>query len=233
MADPTPRILVVDDDVELANLIGEFLTAQAYEWRTVHDGPSGLAEALSGEYDLVLLDVMMPGFDGFELLRRLREKSPVPVLMLTAQGDPRQRIQGLDTGADDYLPKPFEPGELLARMRAILRRTQRQPQGGGQSLEIGSVRLDSRARTVHSAGEPVEVTSAEFDILEVLMRGAGRVVTRDEISQKLYSRNASPFDRSIDVHVSHLRKKLEGGGSSILTVRGAGYQFAVESVERS
>jgi two-component system response regulator CpxR len=220
-----PRILIVDDDRELVRLMDEFLRNQGFEAAAAYNGPDGLREALGGGYDLVLLDVMMPGFDGFELLRRLRAESQVPVLMLTARTESQSRILGLEGGADDYLPKPFEPLELVARIRAILRRTR---PAGSAPLEISGVRLDPGARTVQFAGQPVEVTSIEYDILEVLMRSAGRVVSRDELTRRLYQRDSTPFDRSIDVHISHLRKKLEGSQELIRTVRGVGYQFAAE-----
>ena len=232
MPDTAPKILLVDDDAELAGLMQEFLSAQAYVLKIAYNGTQGLMEALTGNYDLVLLDVMMPGLDGFEVLKRLREKSQVPVLMLTAQGDARRRIQGLEAGADDYLPKPFEPRELLARIRAILRRAAPKPGAAPhQVVESGGVRLDPGSREVVCAGADVEVTSAEFDILAVLLNAAGRVVSRDQLSQELYGRDASPFDRSIDVHVSHLRKKLEAAGDCIRTVRGVGYQFAASAQE--
>ncbi len=220
------RILLVDDDRELAALMQEFFTAHGFSLDTAYNGPEGLKAALAGAYDLILLDVMMPGFDGFELLRRLRAENNVPVLMLTARTESQSRILGLETGADDYLPKPFEPLELVARIRAILRRAR--PAEAPSALEINNVRIEPGSRRVYLAGEPVEVTSIEYDILEALMRSAGRVVSRDELMQRLYQREATPFDRSIDVHISHLRRKLEGPGELIRTVRGVGYQFAIE-----
>lgn len=223
------RILLVDDDRELAALMGEFFAQHGIKLTAAYDGPSGLKEALSGPYDLVLLDVMMPGFDGFELLRRLRAESNVPVLMLTARTESASRILGLETGADDYLPKPFEPLELVARIRAILRRARTEEVR--PSLEISGVRIEPGSRRVYHRGQPVEVTSIEYDILETLMRSAGRVVSRDELMQRLYQREATPFDRAVDVHISHLRKKLENPVELIRTVRGVGYQFAIEEVE--
>ena len=230
MTDENARILLIDDDVELTAMMQQFLNVHGYAAKALHNGAEGLAEALTGNYELVLLDVMMPGLDGFEVLRRLREQSRLAVLMLTAQGEPRSRIQGLDAGADDYLAKPFEPLELLARVRAILRRTHATPADGAQAVEIAGVRLDPGARSVRSRGRTVEITSSEFDILEILMRAAGRVVSRDQLTQKLYGRDSSPYDRSIDVHVSHLRRKLEQGDDRIRTVRGVGYQFATEEL---
>lgn len=223
------RILLVDDDRELAALMGEFFAQHGFALAAACDGPTGLREALGGSYDLVLLDVMMPGFDGFEVLRRLRAESSVPVLMLTARTESASRILGLETGADDYLPKPFEPLELIARIRAILRRTRAAE--GRPALELSGVRIEPGARRVYHLGQPVEVTSIEYDILETLMRSAGRVVSRDELMQRLYRREATPFDRAIDVHISHLRRKLESPAELIRTVRGIGYQFAIEEVE--
>jgi two-component system response regulator CpxR len=229
VVDVATRILLVDDDRELAALMEEFFASQGFTLESAGNGPDGLAAALSGGYDLVLLDVMMPGFDGFELLRRLRATSDVPVLMLTARTESQSRILGLDTGADDYLPKPFEPLELIARIRAILRRARAIETP--QPLEISGVRLEPGSRRAYYHGEPVEITSIEYDILETLMRSAGRVVSRDELMQRLYQREATPFDRSVDVHISHLRRKLDGPDELIRTVRGVGYQFAIEGVE--
>ena len=226
MPNSQPRILLVDDDSELVSLMRDFLSGQGFEISVAHNGPDGLAAALGGGHDLLLLDVMMPGFDGFELLRRLRGETNLPVLMLTARTDSQSRILGLDGGADDYLPKPFEPMELVARIRAILRRTSVARRSA--KLEVSGVSIDSGARRVQFCGVPVEVTSVEYEILETLVRGAGRVVTRDEIMQRLYQRGVTPFDRSIDVHISHLRKKLGGPVDLIRTVRGVGYQFAAE-----
>jgi two-component system response regulator CpxR len=218
------RILLVDDDRELVSLMEEFLREHGFDTTAAYNGPDGLKEALSGAHDLVLLDVMMPGFDGFELLRRLRAESQIPVLMLTARTESQSRILGLEGGADDYLPKPFEPLELAARIRAILRRTR--PAKTATAIEINGVRLDPGSREVFSVGHPVELTTIEFEILDVLMRSAGRVVSRDELMQRLYQRESTPFDRSIDVHISHLRKKLDAAQDLIRTVRGVGYLFA-------
>ncbi|HEU0138997.1 MAG TPA: response regulator transcription factor [Bryobacteraceae bacterium] len=222
------RILLIDDDVELASLMDEFFTGHGYALKAVYDGPSGLQEALSGAYDLVLLDVMMPGYDGFEVLRRLREQSRLPVIMLTARTESQSRILGLEAGADDYLPKPFEPLELLARIHAVLRRTRPGEPARAIVLDISGVRLDPNARRVSHLGEDVEMTTVEYDILETLMRSAGRPVSRDELMQRLYQREATPFDRSIDVHISHLRRKFGSRSGLIRTVRGSGYQFVIE-----
>jgi two-component system response regulator CpxR len=188
-----------------------------------HDGPKGLAAALGGGYDLMVLDVMLPGMDGFEILRRVRRESRLPVMMLTARGEDEDRIIGLELGADDYLPKPFNTRELVARVRAIMRRLEeRRP---GIKFEVNGISIDPGTRDVMRNGNPVEVTTFEFDILETLMRAAGRVVSRDDLMEELYGRKATPFDRSVDMHISHLRKKLEGDKPLIKTVRGVGYQF--------
>ena len=218
------RILVVDDDVELASLLREFLQREGFQVDFAHSGPSGLETATRNSYDLVVLDVMLPGMDGFEILRRLRPKSSVPVIMLTARGEDVDRIVGLELGADDYLPKPFNPRELLARIRAVMRRIE--PRADEGRLEVNGVVLDPGARAVICDGRRIEVTTLEFDILEQLMRAAGRVLSRDALMEALYNRKATPFDRSMDMHISHLRKKLEADGRTLIkTVRGVGYQF--------
>lgn len=219
------RILLIDDDAELCSLLAEFLKREGFTVEYEHDGAHGLEKALGGEHDLVLLDVMLPGMDGFEILRQLRKRSRVPVLMLTARGEDVDRIIGLELGADDYLPKPFNPRELAARIRAILRRFEPRPEPAGTRLEVNGVLLDPGSRDVYVQGKRVELTTFEFDILETLMRSAGRVVSRDSLMEHMYNRKATPFDRSIDMHVSHLRKKLERDRPLIKTVRGVGYQF--------
>lgn len=225
------RILVIDDDVELAGLLKEFLQREGFDTEFRHDGHKGLERALEGQHDLVILDVMMPGLDGFDVLRRLRQKSRVPVIMLTARGEDVDRIVGLEIGADDYLPKPFNPRELAARIRAILRRTE-QPRPPSARIELNGVSLDPGSREVLLDGKPVEITTLEFDILEQLMRAAGRVLSRDALMEALYSRKATPYDRSMDMHISHLRRKLEAGGRRLIkTVRGVGYQFCRSSEE--
>jgi two-component system response regulator CpxR len=217
------RILIVDDDEELSSLLTELLTREGHRVDCVSDGSRGVAAALGGGYDLLILDVMLPGLNGFEILERVRRESRVPVLMLTARGEDEDRIVGLDLGADDYLPKPFNTRELMARIRAIMRRLE--PRESSGRLEINGIAIDPGNRSVTRDGRPIEVTTFEFDILETLMRSAGRVVSRDELMEALYGRKATPFDRSVDMHISHLRKKLEGGKPLIKTVRGTGYQF--------
>lgn len=225
------KVLVIDDDAELCDLLTEFLTRESFAVDAAHDGEAGLKQALEAGPDIVVLDVMLPKADGFTVLRRLREKSRVPVLMLTARGEDMDRILGLELGADDYLAKPFNPRELAARLRAILRRVQAPPDTQSPVLEVNGVRLLPASREVFADGRAVELTTFEFDILQVLMRAAGRVLSRDALMEELYQRKASPFDRSIDVHVSHLRRKLETGRTVIKTVRGVGYQFCRSSEE--
>lgn len=218
------RILVIDDDVELSALLKEFLEREGFTVSFVHDGKTGLERALDGSADMIVLDVMLPGIDGFEILRRIRQKSRIPVLMLTARGEDVDRIIGLEIGADDYLAKPFNPRELSARIRAILRRMEPKPASSGR-IEINGVTLDPGSREVIRDGRRIELTTIEFDILEHLMRAAGRVLSRDALMESLYNRKATAFDRSMDMHVSHLRKKLESDRPLIKTVRGIGYQF--------
>ncbi len=218
------HILLVDDDAELCSLLGEFLKREGFTVDCEHEGNAGLGKALGAGVDLVVLDVMMPGIDGFEILRRLRQRSQIPVIMLTARGEDVDRIVGLELGADDYLSKPFNPRELAARVRAILRRMESQAAPAGR-IEVNGVVLDPATREVFCDGKRVETTTFEFDILEMLMRAAGRVLSRDALMERLYNRKATPFDRSIDMHISHLRKKLEADRLRIKTIRGVGYQF--------
>jgi two-component system, OmpR family, response regulator CpxR len=231
------RILVIDDDVELCSLVAEYLEPEGFQIESVHDGNRGLDRALNGDYLLVVLDVMLPGMNGFDVLRRIRNTSRIPVLLLTARGEDVDRIVGLEIGADDYLPKPFNPRELVARIRAILRRTQAAEKDGERAGEdqipevvrVGDIELDPATRIVRQNGKPVELTSVEFNLLHVLLREAGRVVTREHLVDAVLSRKFSPFDRSIDMHVSKVRKKLgdsDSGSDHIKTVRGVGYIFA-------
>jgi two-component system response regulator CpxR len=222
-------ILLVDDDAELGSLMAEFFAQHEFLLTSEHDARRGLARALDGAFDLIILDVMMPGLDGFEILHQLRRRNATPVIMLTARTAQADRVAGLEAGADDYLPKPFGPEELLARIRAVLRRTSRTVASLPDAVEINGVRLNPATREVWSGRARVEVTSAEFDVLDILMRSAGRVVSRDQLSAVLYQREATPFERSVDVHVSHLRKKLEAKDRELIrTVRGVGYLFRAE-----
>jgi two-component system response regulator CpxR len=227
-AEPDLSLLLIDDDEELCELMREFFAARDMAVEATYDGRRGLARALSGEHDLILLDVMLPGLDGFEVLRQVRRRSAVPIIMLTARTARVDRVAGLDSGADDYLPKPFEPEELIARIRAVLRRSGRPVLGAREMLEVNGVRLVPGNREVSCAGRPVEITTTEFDILEMMIRSAGRIISRNEMSAAIYRRPASSQDRSIDVHVSHLRKKLGSQGHLIRTIRGVGYLFCAE-----
>lgn len=226
------QILIIDDDVALCELVTEYLEPLGFQIVSVHRGDAGAERAIADEYSLVVLDVMLPGLNGFEVLRRIRAESKVPVLMLTARGDDVDRIVGLEIGADDYLPKPFNPRELVARIRAILRRTKADEPGqqaAAKKVTVGDVELDSGRRAVSRAGEKVELTAVEFDLLEKLLRAAGQIITREELSKDVLGRSSSPFDRSIDMHISNLRKKLGrqfGASERIKTVRGVGYIYA-------
>jgi len=222
-------ILLVDDDAELSVLMAEYFAAHQIPLTLASDGEKGLARALEGNFDLVLLDVMMPRMDGFETLRQIRRKSAVPVIMLTARTEHGDRISGLNAGADDYLAKPFSPDELLARVQAVLRRVGRVPMLKPEILEVNGIQLNPGTRQVLRDGSEVEITSLEYDILEILVRSAGRVVSRDDLARSLYNRQANPLDRALDVHVSHLRKKLERDRALIRTVRGVGYLFAADT----
>jgi DNA-binding response OmpR family regulator len=227
------RVLIVDDDIELCRLLGERLSSEGFALEAIHDGPRGLERVLSEEHALVILDLMLPGMGGLDVLRRLRVHSPVPVLILTARGEDVDRILGLEIGADDYLPKPFNPRELIARIRAILRRTSR-TSATGNSVMVGDVELDPAAREVRMGGTQIDLTSVEFALLETLLRDAGRVVTREQLTETVLGRKLGPFDRVIDVHISNLRKKLSRvhGEERIKAVRGSGYVFVVRSEAR-
>jgi two-component system response regulator CpxR len=226
------RILVVDDDAELTSLVTEYLEPEGFQVEAVRDGIRGLERAQSGEHLLVVLDIMLPGLNGLDVLRRLRASSRIPVLLLTARGEDVDRIVGLEIGADDYLPKPFNPRELVARIRAVLRRTQTTGGGGDPVpaiIRVGDIELDPATRSVLQNGKPVELTSVEFNLLQVLLREAGRVVPRERLVDAVLGRKFSPFDRSIDMHVSKVRKKLGDSDSTtdhIKTIRGVGYIFA-------
>ncbi len=233
------RVLVVDDDWELCTLLQEYLEPFGFTMASVHDGEEGMRALEEHSFDVVILDVMLPGRDGLEVLRSLRTRSDVPVLMLTARGEDVDRIVGLELGADDYLPKPFNPRELLARLRALLRRTQRSLPSGTPALSedsgrrsdlltVGDVELSPSTRTARRQGEVVPLTAVEFNLLEVLMGSAGKVVSREELSLKVLGRKLQPYDRSLDVHVSNLRKKLgdlPDGMERIKTIRGVGYLY--------
>jgi two-component system OmpR family response regulator len=220
-------VLLADDDVELSAMLKEYLEREGFAVTAVHDGEAAARAALAGNHQIVVLDVMMPRVDGIEALRRIRASSRVPVVMLTARGDDIDRIVGLELGADDYVPKPCTPRELVARLRAILRRVQ---PGGADSgpLQAGALTVWPEKRRAEWKGKSLELTSIEFNILEVLMRNAGRVVGKNEISEQALGRPLARFDRSIDVHLSAIRQKLGDGASIIRTVRGMGYHLVKE-----
>lgn len=224
------RLLMIDDDLELSELLTEFLSAEGFAVDTAHDGEAGAKKAAEGVFALIVLDVMLPGLNGFEVLRRIRAANRTPVLMLTARGDDVDRIVGLELGADDYLPKPFNPRELVARIRAILRRANPEPRPTAQPerLTVADITLDFGTRTVRRAGELIDLTGVEFDLLAVLLGEAGHIVSREELAKKVLGREFSPFDRSIDMHVSNLRRKLGhqlNGIERLKAVRGAGYIY--------
>ncbi|MFN7937049.1 MAG: response regulator transcription factor [Bryobacteraceae bacterium] len=221
------HFLIIDDDRELTGLLAEYFAGVGVSAVSAADGSRGLAMALEGGFDLVILDVMLPGMDGFEVLRQLRKRSNVPVIMLTARGEREDRIAGLRTGADDYLPKPFDADELLARANAILRRARAAELAVADVMTVGDLVIDMGRRVVTLRGEAVDVTALELEILDLLVRPVGRVVARDEISGVLYQRPVAAFDRTVDVHVSRLRRKVEPGGVRIRGVRGVGYVLTV------
>jgi DNA-binding response OmpR family regulator len=226
---PLLQILVVDDDVELCELVAEYLEPDGYKVEAVHEGLTGLTRALSGEHVLVVLDYMLPGLNGFELLRQIRAQSRVPIVMLTARGDATSRIVGLQIGADDYLAKPFDPLELVARINAVLRRVLPETQTTSAVITIGDIQIDHNTRTVKRGDENIELTLVEFALLEKLINARGRIVSREELVRDVLHRTLSPFDRSMDTHVANLRRKLGhqvSGVERIKTVRSIGYIYA-------
>jgi DNA-binding response OmpR family regulator len=225
-------VLLVDDDVQLSRLLVERFESEGFRLTAVHDGVRGLACALSQEFSLVVLDLMLPGMNGLEVLRRLRKVSPIPVLILTAKGEDADRVLGLEMGADDYVPKPFSPRELIARIRAILRRTGQARATG--PVVAGDLRLDPTVREAWLRDVRLHLTSAEFTLLEVFLRGAGRILSREHLTEAVLGRKLGAFDRVIDVHVSNLRKKLGGGQDTqrIKAIRGSGYLFAAQASSR-
>ncbi|MBT2323850.1 response regulator transcription factor [Variovorax paradoxus] len=231
----TPQILMIEDDARLAQMVGEYLTQSGFGFSHAADGASGLELLQQRQPDLVILDLMLPDTDGLEVCRRIRALpnglAKVSVLMLTAKGDPMDRIIGLEIGADDYLPKPFEPRELLARIRAVLRRRSESTSAAATavSMRFGSLEIDRNARTVTVGGAPADLTSYQFDLLVAMAERAGRVLTRDQIMEAVRGRELEAFDRSIDVHMGRIRAAIEVDPKNpkrILTVRGVGYVFA-------
>ena len=231
-------VLLIDDDIELCSMLEDYLVRHGFAVSTEHNGELGLHRALTGEFAIVLLDVMLPGLDGFEVLRRLRTSSQVSVLLLTARGEDIDRIVGLEIGADDYLPKPFNPRELLARIRAILRRSaaNRSPRPAIRHLSVGGIELDSGARTASCNDVELDLTNVEFELLAALMGAPGQILTREHLTELVLDRRFNPFDRSLDMHVSRLRRKLDDAaqlGDQIKTIRSVGYQLAVPVVHPS
>ncbi len=230
-------ILLIEDDTDLCTMLQSYLGRHGFNVVTVHNGERGLREALTGRFAMVLLDVMLPGLDGFEVLRRLRTSSSIGVLLLTARGEDVDRIVGLEIGADDYLPKPFNPRELLARIRAVMRR-----RAGSESapaerpsavpLVVTGLELEVASRTVQYNGTALDLTAVEFNLLQMLMQFAGTVVDRQKLAEHALGRKLNSFDRSLDMHVSRLRRKLDEAGSlgdQVKTIRGTGYQFAIRT----
>ena len=225
------HLLLIDDDIEYTQLLSEYLSVQGYTLDIANDGELGLNMATSAtHYDLILLDVMLPKLDGFEVLKRLRTSQLTPVLMLTAKGDDYDKILGLEIGADDYLAKPFNHRELSARIKALVRRMAMLPTNSTQqNLKLGDVELSPSTQQVTCANHPLELTGTEFSVLQLLMINHGKLVTKNDISEKVLGRKLAAFDRSIDMHVSNLRKKLStySQEEKIKTLRGAGYQYLV------
>ena len=222
------KILLIDDDEELCELVSEYLTEEGFEINAVNDGATGLERALSNLYDLIILDVMLPKKNGFDVLRELRQKSKIPVLMLTARGDDTERIVGLEIGADDYLPKPFNPRELVARLRAILRRVNNSEDAGqlNERIELDDIEVSIAARSAKRGGTELTLTGVEFDLLVALLKNAGNIVKKEDLSLQVLDRKLSPFDRSLDMHISNLRKKLEN--DRIRTIRSVGYIYTIQ-----
>jgi two-component system, OmpR family, response regulator len=223
------RILLIDDDTELSAMVAEYLAVEGFETAVVNNGEDGVAAALSGDYGAVILDVMMPRMSGIEVLRQVRRSSQVPVIMLTAKGDDIDRVIGLEMGADDYVPKPYYPRELLARLKAILRRAPASaPPKPQDQLVAGRLSLWPQRRLAEAAGKALELTASEFNLLEILMRAADQVASKEELSLQALGRHHEPYDRSVDVHMSNLRQKLSqipGAQVEIETVRGIGYRL--------
>ncbi len=230
---PATRILIVDDDVELCELVQQYLQSQGLQVEAVHDGSIATERALSGDYSLIILDVMLPGIRGFEVLRQIRAKSALPVIMLTAHGEDVDRIVGLELGADDYLPKPYNPRELAARIHAVLRRTTSVPSRETVTpvtILLDDIRLDTRTRTARHNTRDVELTAAEFELLALFFKAPGRVLSRDDLVKNALGREPEPADRSLDVHISNLRKKLgpcPDGTERIRAIRSVGYVYVV------
>lgn len=223
------KVLLIDDDIELTGLLGEYLEEEGFEVETAQDGRFAIAAAAESNVDIIVLDVMMPQINGLDVLQRIRRTSSIPVLMLTAKGDDTDRIAGLNLGADDYVPKPCTPGELAARLRAILRRAgQPSERAAPETLRAGELMMHAGTRTAAWQGQPLGLTGTEFALLEMLTRSAGQLVSKEDISSRVFGKPLAPFDRRIDVHLSSIRQKLgtrPDGQSWIQSVRGHGYQL--------
>lgn len=221
------HVLVIDDDRALSEMLTEYLAGEGFETTVVHDGLAGAQAACDSRYDAVILDVMLPSLSGIEVLRHIRKSSIVPIIMLTAKGDDIDRVLGLEMGADDYVAKPYYPRELIARLRAILRRQALDRGESRAPLHMAGLSLNPATREAWGAGAPLDLTASEFNILEALMRTMDRILTKDELSLQVLGRPREPYDRSIDVHVSNLRRKLNAadGQLEIETVRGIGYRL--------
>ncbi|WP_347329582.1 response regulator transcription factor [Marinimicrobium locisalis] len=226
------KLLLIDDDQELCQLLNEYLTAEGFQVDMAHDGEQALEQIARDNYAAIVLDVMLPKRSGFDVLKEVRQKYTTPVLMLTAKGDTIDRVVGLEIGADDYLPKPCDPRELVARLRAVLRRASPAPQlpGSSGSLQVEDLRLHLGSRSAHWKEQDVPLTGTEFSVLELLVARAGHVISKDELTEQALNRKLTPYDRSIDVHVSNIRKKLTAAGARremIINVRGAGYMLTL------
>jgi len=236
------RLLVIDDDAELCELLAEYLQPEGFRVDALHSGTHAVEKALSEDYSLIVLDVMLPGVRGFEVLQRIRATSRIPVIMLTARGEDVDRILGLEIGADDYLPKPFNPRELAARIHAVLRRTAAstsapsRSDAADQPLILGDLELHPAARVIFRGGQEVELTSVEFDLLKTFLASAGTVIQREQLARDVLGRELAPFDRSIDVHVSNLRRKLGAtpeGAERIKAIRSVGYLLAAPAKSKA
>lgn len=228
------KLLLVDDDIELCELLREYLITEHFDVTMVHDGQAALEATKADTFDVIILDVMLPIFNGFDVLRKLREYCHTPVLMLTAKGDTLDRIIGLEIGADDYLPKPCNPRELVARLRAILRRLDSREESAPPSsiIQVGLLSVHTGNRTVSYHNQEVTLTGAEFTVLEILMKAPGQVISKEDLTERALGRKLTPYDRSIDVHVSNIRKKLTQHGAHkelIINIRGAGYMLTVDA----
>jgi DNA-binding response OmpR family regulator len=224
------RILIIDDDEELCELVSEYLTVEGFEVESVNDGETGLERAVDGDYSIVILDVMLPKMNGFDVLRNLRKESRLPVIMLTARGDDMERIVGLEIGADDYLAKPFNPRELAARLRAILRRAIVPETATDGVVEVDGAKLSPGSRSATLDGVEINLTSVEFGLLHELLKEAGKIVKKEDLSERVLERKLSPYDRSLDMHISNLRKKLgvrPDGTERIKTIRSVGYIYTL------